>query len=222
MRAIWKGSISFGLVNIPIGLFPATRREDVSFRQLRGEDLSPIRYKRVAEADGEEVPWEKIVKGYEYEKGQFVIITDEDFDKAMPEATRRSFLPRMTLSILLVDDNRLNHEVAMGVFGPEGHRLAMARNGREAGAILERRACDIVLLNLNLPGENALETLAAIRRAEKEREKAVLVVGLTNDHSIAEREPTIKEITNGLLPTPIQPKDLSLLLDQFKAEWQFG
>lgn len=147
-------------------------------------------------------------------------VTEEP--EALPEATRRSFLPRLTLSILLVDDNRLNHEVAMGVFGPEGHRLAMARNGREAGAILERRACDIVLLNLHLPGENALETLAAIRRAEKEREKPVLVVGLTNDHSIAEREPTIKEITNGLLPTPIQPKDLSLLLDQFEAEWQLG
>ena len=77
MRAIWKGSISFGLVNIPIGLYTATRKEDVSFRQLRADDLSPIRYKRVAEADGEEVPWEKIVKGYEIEKGQFVIVTDE-------------------------------------------------------------------------------------------------------------------------------------------------
>lgn len=88
MRAIWKGSISFGLVNIPIGLFPATRKEDVSFRQLRADDLSPIRYKRVAEADGEEVPWEKIVKGYEHEKGEFVIVTDEDFEKAMPEATQ--------------------------------------------------------------------------------------------------------------------------------------
>ena len=88
MRAIWKGSISFGLVNIPIGLYPATRREDVSFRQLRAEDLSPIRYKRVAEEDGEEVPWEKIVKGYEYEKGQFVLVTDKDFEKAMPEATQ--------------------------------------------------------------------------------------------------------------------------------------
>jgi DNA end-binding protein Ku len=88
MRAIWKGSISFGLVNIPIGLYPATRREDVSFRQLRAEDFSPIRYKRVAEADGEEVPWEKIVKGYEHEKGQFVLVTDEDFEKAMPEATQ--------------------------------------------------------------------------------------------------------------------------------------
>lgn len=88
MRAIWKGSISFGLVNIPIGLFPATRKKDLSFRQLREEDLSPIRYKRVAESDGAEVPWEKIVKGYEYEKGQFVLIKDEDFEKAMPEATQ--------------------------------------------------------------------------------------------------------------------------------------
>ena len=88
MRAIWKGSISFGLVNIPIGLYPATRREDISFRQLREGDLSPIRYKRVAEADGEEVPWEKIVKGYEHEKGEFVIINDKDFEKAMPEATQ--------------------------------------------------------------------------------------------------------------------------------------
>jgi len=88
MRAIWKGSISFGLVNIPIGLYPATRAERVSFRQLRAEDLSPIHYKRVAEADGHEVPWEKIVKGYEYEKGQFVVLTDKDFEKVMPEATQ--------------------------------------------------------------------------------------------------------------------------------------
>jgi len=88
MRAIWKGSISFGLVNIPIALFPATRKEDLSFRQLREGDLSPIRYKRVAEADGEEVPWEKIIKGYEHEKGEFVIVKDEDFEKAKPEATQ--------------------------------------------------------------------------------------------------------------------------------------
>jgi DNA end-binding protein Ku len=88
MRAIWKGSISFGLVNIPIGLYPATRSERVSFRQLRADDLSPIHYKRVAEADEKEVPWEKIVKGYEYEKGQFVVMTDKDFEKVMPEASQ--------------------------------------------------------------------------------------------------------------------------------------
>src|ERR1051325_7267547 len=88
MRAIWKGSISFGLVNIPIGLYPATRREELSFRQLRKSDLSPINYKRVAEEDGKEVPWEDIVKGYEYEKGQFVVVTDEDFKRANVEATQ--------------------------------------------------------------------------------------------------------------------------------------
>jgi len=88
MRAIWKGSISFGLVNIPIGLYPATRSERVAFRQLRAEDLSPIHYKRVAEADGQEVPWEKIVKGYEYEKGQFVVLKEDELEKVMPEATQ--------------------------------------------------------------------------------------------------------------------------------------
>jgi DNA end-binding protein Ku len=88
MRAIWKGSISFGLVNIPIGLYPATRRDEVSFRQLRKSDLSPINYKRVAEVDQKEVPWDEIVKGYEYEKGQFVVITEEDFKRANVEATQ--------------------------------------------------------------------------------------------------------------------------------------
>src|SRR5687767_6874681 len=88
MRAIWKGSISFGLVNIPIGLFPATRRDELSFRQLRKSDLSPINYKRVAEVDQKEVPWEDIVKGYEYEKGSFVVVTEEDFDRANVEATQ--------------------------------------------------------------------------------------------------------------------------------------
>ena len=88
MRAIWKGSISFGLVNIPIGLYPATRRDEVSFRQLRKSDMSPINYKRVAEVDHKEVPWDDIVKGYEYEKGQFVVVTAEDFKRANVEATQ--------------------------------------------------------------------------------------------------------------------------------------
>src|SRR4029078_9375742 len=88
MRAIWKGAISFSLVNIPIALYPATRREELKFRLLRKSDLSPINYKRVAEADGKEVPWEDIVKGYEYEKGQFVVLKDEDFKRVDIEATQ--------------------------------------------------------------------------------------------------------------------------------------
>src|SRR5436305_7322397 len=88
MRAIWKGAISFSLVNIPISLYPATKSEDLKFRLLRKTDLSPINYKRVAEVDGKEVAWEDIVKGYEYEKGKFVILKDEDFKRADVEATQ--------------------------------------------------------------------------------------------------------------------------------------
>src|ERR1700759_2547103 len=88
MRSIWKGSISFGLVNIPIALFPATRREELKFHLLRKSDLSPVNYKRVAAADQKEVPWDEIVKGYEYEKGKFIVLSDEDFTRVDLEATQ--------------------------------------------------------------------------------------------------------------------------------------
>ncbi len=87
-RAIWKGSISFGLVNIPIALYPATRREELKFRLLRKSDLSPVNYKRIAEKDGKEVAWDQIVKGYEYEKGKYVVLKDEDFQRVDLEATQ--------------------------------------------------------------------------------------------------------------------------------------
>ncbi|MEO8205239.1 MAG: Ku protein [Chthoniobacterales bacterium] len=88
MRALWNGAISFGLVTIPVSLYPATRREDLKFRLLRSSDLSPVNYKRVAEADGKEVPWDKIVKGFEYEKGKFVVLNEEDFKRVDIEATQ--------------------------------------------------------------------------------------------------------------------------------------
>lgn len=87
MRPIWKGSISFGLVYIPIAVYPATREEKISFRQLRKTDHSPIKYKKVAEADQKEVPAAEIVKGYEYERGHFVIMNEEDFAKVRIEST---------------------------------------------------------------------------------------------------------------------------------------
>jgi len=88
MKVLWKGAITFGLVTIPVSLYPATRREELKFRLLRAHDHSPVNYKRVAEADGKEVPWDQIVKGYEYEKGKFVIIKDEDFARVDVEATQ--------------------------------------------------------------------------------------------------------------------------------------
>ena len=87
MRAIWKGSISFGLVYIPVAVFPATREEKLSFRQLRGNDLSPIKYKKVAEVDQAEVKADEIVKGYVYERGHFIVLREEDFEKGRIEST---------------------------------------------------------------------------------------------------------------------------------------
>src|ERR1700728_1360494 len=88
MRPIWTGSISFSLINIPVALFPAAQRDELKFRLLRASDLSPVDYKRVAEADGKEVPWDQIVKGYEYEKGKFVILKEDDFKRVDVEATQ--------------------------------------------------------------------------------------------------------------------------------------
>ena len=82
MGAAWKGSISFGLVSIPVELRAAVQSDHISFRMLHAEDLAPVRYERVCERDGEPVPWKEIVKGYEYAKGKYVVLTDEDFRAA--------------------------------------------------------------------------------------------------------------------------------------------
>ena len=88
MRAIWKGNISFALVTIPISVFSATRSSDVSFKYLHKKDLSTVSYKRFCDAEGQEVPWEEITRGYEYEKGRFVEVTDEEFKHANAELSR--------------------------------------------------------------------------------------------------------------------------------------
>ncbi|HSG79909.1 MAG TPA: Ku protein [Acidimicrobiia bacterium] len=82
-RPIWKGAVSFGLVTIPVGLYTATDNKRPSFKQLRKGDHSRIRYKRVAEADGNEVEWDDIVKGYEIEKDRYVVFSDEELEQAM-------------------------------------------------------------------------------------------------------------------------------------------
>jgi DNA end-binding protein Ku len=88
MAAIWKGSLTFGLVNIPVELRTAIRADHISFRLLHEDDLSPVKYERICQAEGEPVPWNEIVKGYEYEKGKFVVLTDKDFEAAALEHSK--------------------------------------------------------------------------------------------------------------------------------------
>src|SRR5437762_3961220 len=87
-RALWKGSITFGLVNIPIELHTAVRNHRPKFRMLHATDKSPVKFERVCLRDGKPVAWEDLVKGYEYSKGHFVVMTKEDFQAAAVEKTR--------------------------------------------------------------------------------------------------------------------------------------
>jgi DNA end-binding protein Ku len=85
---MWKGAISFGLVTIPVAVYPATEEKSLKFNQLHDEDMGRIRYKRVCSVDGEEVEYDHIVKGYEVEKDRYVIVTDEDLDAVPVESSR--------------------------------------------------------------------------------------------------------------------------------------
>ena len=81
-RSIWKGSIAFGLVNIPIEVYSATRDHRPKFRLLHAKDEEPVRYERVCQKEGKPVAWEDLVKGYEYARNQFVVLTKDDFKTA--------------------------------------------------------------------------------------------------------------------------------------------
>ena len=97
MRAIWKGAVSFGLVNVPVRLYSATENHDVQFRQVHREDGGRIKYKRTCSIDGEEVSYDDIAKGYETEDGDMVVLTDEDFadlpSKSSKEIGVTKFVP---------------------------------------------------------------------------------------------------------------------------------
>ncbi|HVG12720.1 MAG TPA: Ku protein [Flavisolibacter sp.] len=88
MRPIWSGSISFGLVNIPVKLVSAVQSEEIDFDMLSKKDMAPIRYARIDTKTDEEVPWKEIVKGFQYAKGKYVIVEEEDFQKASPEKSK--------------------------------------------------------------------------------------------------------------------------------------
>ena len=107
MRAIWKGAVSFGLVNVPVRLYSATENHDVQFRQVHREDGGRIKYKRTCSIDGEEVAYDDIAKGYETEDGDMVILTDEDFkdlpSKSSKEINVEKFVPTEQIDPMLLD-----------------------------------------------------------------------------------------------------------------------
>jgi DNA end-binding protein Ku len=126
-HAIWSGAINFGLVTIPVKLFTAVKTDDLSFNMLHAKDEGRIKYERVCSVDAKPVPWDEIVKGYEYEKGQYVILTDDDFKKVNPEATQ-------SVDILeFVELDKINP-----MFFDKPYYLEPSKQGRHAYALLRQ------------------------------------------------------------------------------------
>lgn len=96
MHAIWSGSLSFGLINIPVHLYSASKDRALKFKMLDRHGLCPISYVRVCRVNHKEVPYDEIVKGYEYKKGDYVVLTDEDFKKAAPRQTETMDIEHFT------------------------------------------------------------------------------------------------------------------------------
>jgi DNA end-binding protein Ku len=124
-RPIWTGTINFGLVNIPVALYSADADNSIDFDLLDKRDFSRVRYRRVNEKTGREVPWDAIVKGYEYKKGEYVALTDDDFLKANVEATQ-------SIDILdFVDAADISP-----IYFDKPYYLAPLKNGERAYALL--------------------------------------------------------------------------------------
>ena len=151
-HAIWSGSINFGLVTIPVKLFTAVRANELSFNMLHAKDEGRIKYERVCSIDGKPVPWDEIVKGYEYEKGEYVVLTDEDFKKVNPEATQ-------SVDILeFVELDKINP-----MFFDKPYYLEPTKQGRHAYALLREALAKAGKVAIARVVIRTKETIAAVK-----------------------------------------------------------
>src|SRR2546428_2950275 len=218
-RPIWKGAVSFGLVTIPVGLYSATERQaEIAFRQLHKKDHVPIEYKRVCSAEGVEVAWQDIEKGYEYTKGQFVVVTDEDLAKVKVAGTQtieiREFVPAEQIEFAHFE---APYWLAPEKAGTKAYALlrdALAKSGRvgiatfvmrerEHLAVLRPEGRGIMLTTMRFADEiRSAEDLALPAEGEhpkKEMDLALqLVDALADDWDPAEYHDTYRETLRGV------------------------
>jgi DNA end-binding protein Ku len=194
-RVLWKGAISFGLVNIPVGLYPAEKKKELSFSMLDKRDLAPVGYKRVNKETGREVPWEQVVKGYEYEKDRYVVLSDEDFRRANVEATQTvdivSFVEAAQIEPIYFETPYYLAPLKRGEKGYVLLRDTLKRSGKAgiANVVIRTRA-HIALVT---PMEEALG-LVVLRYADEIR--SVDELGL--DEALKKARPSPKEVDMAL------------------------
>ena len=153
MRPIWSGAVSFGLVTIPVRLYSATESKRPKFRQLRRSDHSPIRYRKVAEADGQEVPPKDIVRGYEVDKGRYVVFTDQEVERAGHQGG-----PRIVDVVQFVDADAIDP-----VYYRSSYYLAPEESGQKAYSLLRRALADKNRIGIAKVALRARVHLAALR-----------------------------------------------------------
>src|ERR1700716_4096176 len=229
-RAIWKGAITFGLITIPVGLFAAVEERTIAFHQLHATDLARIRYQRVCSKEGKEVPYEEIVKGYEYEKDRYVVFTDEELERLPVDSLR-------TIDVeAFVDPDQVDPPSVGGGYylGAEksavkAYRLlaeAMEKAGRtgvaritlrqkEHMAMLRARDGVIILETLHWPDEireprfKELEAKPEIRPQEVEMARR-LIEELADDFHPEAFHDTYRERLQEIIAAKIEGKEVTL------------
>jgi len=204
-RELWKGAIQFGLVHIPVSLFPAEERSDLSFTMLDRRDLQPVGYKRFNKSTGDEVPYEEIVKGYELDEGHYVTLEKEDFKRANVEATQTvdivGFIDRESLAPYFFESP---YYLAPGKHGDKGYALlreTLVRTGRVGLATVVIRT---------------REHIAALYAVDN-----VLVLN-TLRYATDLRNPGELKVPDDLAKVKVTPRELDMaerLVDDMAMDW---
>jgi len=239
VRAIWKGAVSFGLVNVPVRLYSATENHDLSFHQVRKSDGSRIRYKRVAQADGEEVPYKEIAKAYQTEDGKSVILTDEDFEslpnRSSKEISVEKFVPIEQIDPILYDKAYYIEPDGMGAkaYGllrealRESERVAVVTvsvRTRMTMAVLRVIDEVIVLQTLLWPDEvrdsgqlNNLDEVSEPKDSEVAMAR-MLIDSMAGDFELEEHEDDYQIAVEALVKAKIEGGDVTESPDQGEEE----
>ena len=216
-RELWKGAIQFGLVHIPVSLFPAEQRDELSFSMLDRRDMSPVGYKRFNKNTGDEVPYEQIVKGYEYDEGRYVTLEKEDFQRANVEATQTvdivGFVEREQLPPFFFESP---YYLAPGKHGEKGYALlreTLVRTGRVgiANVVIRTRAHLAALY----PVDNML-VLNTLRYANELRDPSELKV--PDDLKAAKVTPRELDMAERLVADMEMPWDPAKYHDTYRDD----
>ena len=202
-RPIWRGSLSFGLVAIPVQMHTAVREHRPKFRLLHAKDKSPIKYERVCQRDGKAVAWEDLVKGYEYERGRYVILTKEDFKAAALEKDRRvqvsDFVPADA-----IDDRYFD----------QPYYLLPDKGGEHAYAVFQAALAEAGRVGVGKVVMREKQHLVAVESIDG---RLVLTMLRYADEVVAVPD------VQGLDRVKVPPKELKLatdLIDALATEWE--